>query len=326
MVYRQYGSPDGFELQEMATPIPADDEVLVRVHASSINAWDWDLLRGRPYANRVTGGLRAPNRPILGGDVAGRVEAVGKNARDFAPGDEVFGDASGSGWGAYAEYVCIRQQALARKPETISFDQAAALPQAAMLAYQAMRKAMPKAGQRVLVVGAGGGAGSFAVQLAKSHGASVTAVDRGDKLEMLRSIGADGVVDYTRENALERVEPYDLIVDMVMQHSLFAYERALAANGRLVVVGGATGRILQTAALGPVLSRVKNKHLGLLLYKVSRADLETVGRLVEAGELAPVIDRTWPLTALPEAFRYFAAGNARGKVVITVSGENGGTG
>ena len=241
IVVTRYGSPEMLRLQEVPKPTPKDDEMLVRVHAASINAWDWDLLRGRPYLTRLGGGFRAPKHRIIGADIAGRVEAVGRNVADFAEGDAVYGDISGSGWGGFAECVSIRASALAHKPEGISFTHAAAIPQAAVLALQALQKAPPQAGQHALIIGAGGGAGTFAVQLAKNRGAHVTAVDRADKLDMLRSVGADLALDYRREDFAKTGQTYDLIVDMVMQRSLFDYWRALAPQGTFVVVGGATG-------------------------------------------------------------------------------------
>ena len=318
IVYTRYGSPDRLRLEDVPKPTPKDNEVLVRVHASSINAWDWDLLRGRPYLTRLGGGFRSPKQTIIGADVAGRVEAVGSGVSEFAPGDAVFGDLSSAGWGGFAEYVSVRQSALAHIPEGISFPHAASLPQASVLALQALRKAPISTGQHVLIIGAGGGSGTFAVQMAKNLGAQVTAVDRGDKLDMLRSLGADHTLDYTREDFTKTGQKYDLIVDMVMKRSLFTYWRALAPNGSFVVVGGATGRIGQTVALGPLLSRISAKKMGLLIHRTNRKDLVTVAEMVASGALTPVIDRTYPLAELPEAFRYFGAGNAKGKVVVSV--------
>ena len=321
MVYTRYGGPEVLQLRDVPKPTPNDDEALIRVHASSINSWDWDLLRGRPYLAHLGAGVRAPKRTIIGADVAGRVEAVGKAVTGFASGAEVFGDISGAGWGGFAEYVSVRESALALKPEGVSFAHAASLPQAAVLALQALRKAPLQTGQHALIIGAGGGAGTFAVQMAKHRGAHVTAVDRSDKLDMLRSIGADRVIDYTREDFAKTGQQYDAIVDMVMRRSLFDYRRALAPNGNFVVVGGATGRIGQTVALGPLLSRITDQKLGLLIHRPNREDLETVGQMVASGQLTPVIDRTYPLEELPDAFRYFGAGNAKGKVVISVADE-----
>lgn len=318
MVYTHYGAPDVLQLQEMAKPVPRDDEVLIRVHASSINAWDWDLLRGRPYLTRI-GGLRTSRYRILGADVAGRVEAVGRNVKDFLIGGTVYGDISGNGWGGFAEYVCAREGALAACPAGLPFEQAAAVPQAAVLALQALRKGKIRAGQRVLIVGAGGGVGTFAVQLAKSYGAEVTAVDRGDKLDMLRGIGADQVIDYAEQDFSRNGQRYDVIVDVVVRRSVVDYQRALAANGTFILVGGATGRILQIVSLGPLFSRLSRKKFGLLVHRPNRQDLEAVGELVASGQVVPVIDRTYPLAALPEAFRYFGAANAKGKVVIALA-------
>lgn len=318
MVYTQYGVPDVLQLQEVAKPVPKDNEVLVRVHASSINAWDWDLLRGRPYLTRI-GGLRKPKFTILGADVAGRVEAVGRDVEGFLIGDNVYGDNSGNGWGGFAEYVCVRERVLAKIPASLPLEQAAAVPQAAVLALQALRKGELRSGQRVLIVGAGGGVGTFAVQLARAHGAEVTGVDRGDKLDMLRALGAEQVIDYAEQDFSRNGQQYDLIVDVVAKHSVFDYRRALAPNGRFILVGGATGRIVQIVSLGPLLSRLSGKQFGLLLHRPNRNDLEAVGELIVSGQVTSLVDRMYPLAALPEAFRYFGAGNTKGKVVITLA-------
>jgi NADPH:quinone reductase-like Zn-dependent oxidoreductase len=318
MVYSRYGSPEDLHLQEVAKPAPEANEVLIRVHASSINAWDWDLLRGRPYLTRL-GGLRKPRFTVIGADVAGRVEAVGRDVEGLGVGDAVFGDLSGEGWGGFAEYVCARAQALAAIPADVTFEQAAAVPQAAVLALQALRKGQLQSGQRVLIIGAGGGAGTFAVQFAKAAGAEVTGVDRGDKLDMLRSIGADHVIDYRQEDFSRTGQTYDLIVDVVVKRSIFDYKRALAPDGRFVVVGGTTGRILQVLVVGPLLSRLSGKKMGLLLHRPSQKDLEAIGEMLVSGKVEPVIDRVYPLERLSEAFKYFGAGNAKGKVVIAVS-------
>lgn len=318
IVYTRYGSPAMLRLEDVPKPAPKDNEVLVRVQTSSINAWDWDLLRGRPYLTRLGVGFRSPKRPIIGADVAGRVESVGPGVSEFAPGDAVYGDLSGAGWGGFAEYVSVRQSALAHIPAGVSFTHAAAIPQASVLALQALRKAPISTGQHVLIIGAGGGSGTFAVQMAKNSGAQITAVDRADKLDMLRSLGADHTLDYTREDFTKTGQTYDLIVDMVMNRSLFKYWRALAPNGSFVVVGGATGRIGQTVTLGPVLSRISGKKMGLLIHRPNRKDLDTVGEMVASGAVTPVIDRTYPLADLPDAFRYFGASNVKGKVVISV--------
>jgi NADPH:quinone reductase-like Zn-dependent oxidoreductase len=317
MVYDRYGSPEMLRLTERAKPAPTDDEVLVEVRASSINSWDWDLLRGRPYLTRIAA-LRKPPHPVLGADVAGRVEAVGRNVRDFQAGNDVYGDLSGSGWGGFAEYATARADVLARMPASLTFEQAASIPQAGVLALQALRKAQLREGQRVVINGAGGGVGTIATQVAKAAGAEVTGVDRADKLDLLREIGADHVIDFAQQDFTRNGRQYDLIVDVVARRSVFDYARALAPGGRFVIVGGATWRILQVVALGPVISRLRGKKLGLLLHRPNRQDLEALAGEFDLGRLQPVIDRTCPLSDLVEAFRYFGAGNAKGKVVIAV--------
>ncbi len=322
IVYHKYGSPDVLNLEEVQKPTPKDDEVLVKVHAASVNAWDWDLLRGTPFVNRVLSGLLKPKTiKILGCDIAGRVEGVGRNVKLFQPGDEVFGDIVGCGWGGFAEYVCARENALALKPSGMTFDEAAAVPQAAVLALQGLRyKGQIQPGQKVLINGAGGGAGTFAVQIAKSFGAEVTGVDSTSKLDMMRSIGTDHVIDYTQEDFTKNGQRYDRIVDMAAHHSTFDYKRALSPKGIYGVIGGSTPRILQTVLLGSWISLIGSKKMGLVLHKPNK-DLAFMIELFEAGKVVPVIDRRCPLSEVPEALRYFGEGLAQGKVVITVQGE-----
>ena len=319
IVYHEYGSPDVLKLEEVQEPTPSDDEVLIKVHAASVNDWDWGLLRGKPFANRVLSGLLKPKRiKILGADIAGRVEAVGRNIKLFQPGDEVFGDISGCGWGGFAEYVCVRENALARKPSGMTFDKAAAVPQAAVLALQGLRyKGQIQPGQKVLINGAGGGAGTFAVQIAKYFGAEVTGVDSTRKLDMMRSIGADQVIDYTQEDFTKNGQRYDRIVDMAAHHSTFNYKRALSPKGIYGVIGGSAPRILQTVFLGSWISLIGSKQMGLVLHNPNK-DLAFMIELFEAGKVVPVIDRRCPLSEVPEALRYFGEGHAPGKVVITV--------
>jgi NADPH:quinone reductase-like Zn-dependent oxidoreductase len=315
-VYHEYGSPDVLKLEDVPEPVPGDDEVLIRVHAASINAWDWDRLRGKPFMIRL-GGARKPKRTILGADVAGRVEAVGGNVTRLQPGDEVFGDLSVSGWGGFAEYVCARERVLALKPAGVTFEDAAAVPQAALLALQGLHGRI-EPGQRVLINGAGGGMGTFAVQLARLDGAHVTGVDSTPKLDTMRSLGADQVIDYTQEDFTRNGQQYDLILDAAGHRSVFDYKRALSPNGRYVMVGGATWRILQVLTIGSWVVRSQNKKLGLLLYKPSRNALAYLGGLVEAGKLTPVIDRRYPLEEIADALGYFGTGQVQGKVVITI--------
>lgn len=316
--YTTYGLPDVLALKEIAKPVPGDDQVLVKIHAASINAWDWDLLRGKPFLTRI-GGLWKPKYNILGADIAGRVKAVGKHIHQFQPGDEVMGDLSGCGWGGFAEYVCVPEKALVPKPPGMTFEAAAAIPQAAVLALQGLRyKGTIQKGQKVLINGAGGGVGTFAVQIAKSCGAEVTGVDSSKKLDMLRTLGADHVIDYTQEDFTQNGQRYDLILDVTATHPIFDYKRALNPKGIYAMIGGVSRRVLQLIFLGPLISMTGSRKMGLLLYKVDNNDLNDINPLWEAGKVVPVIDRRYPLAEVAEAMRYFGEGNAVGKVVITI--------
>ena len=318
IVYTKYGPPDVLQLKEVEKPTPKDNEVLVKVHAASVNDWDWGLLQGTPFMNRLLFGLLKPKYTILGCDIAGRVEAVGRNVKQFQPGDEVFGDISGYGFGAFAEYICARENALVLKPASMTFEEVAAVPQAAVLALQGLRdKRQIQPGQKVLINGAGGGAGTFAVQIAKSFGAEVTGVDSTSKLDMMRSIGADQVIDYTREDFTKNGQRYDLILDFAAYHSIFDYKRALSPKGIYVMVGGSSARIFQVMFLGPWISMTGSKKMGILMHKPNK-DLAFMKELFEAGKVVPIIDRRYPLNETAEALRYFGEGHARGKVVITV--------
>lgn len=319
IVCERYGSPDVLKLMEIEKPIPKDDEVLIRIYASSVNSWDWDFLRGKPRLYRLLFGILRPKYKILGADIAGTVEAVGKNVTQFQPGDAVFGDLSGCSWGGFAEYVCASENALAMKSAGMTFEQAAATPQAGVLALQGLRdNGQLQNGQKVLINGAGGGVGTFAVQLAKSYGAEVTGVDSTRKLEMLRSIGADHVIDYTQEDFTKNGQRYDLILDVVAYRSIFHYKRALSSRGIYVMVGGSIARILQVVFLGPLISLGGGKKMGLLVHKPNKKDLNFLNEFIESGNGAPVIDRCYPLDEVAEALRYFGEGHARGKVVIRV--------
>jgi len=317
IVYTKYGTPDVLELKEVDKPIPKDDEVLIKVHAVSINDWDWCLLQGIPFINRLLFGLLRPKKQILGSDIAGRIEAVGKNVQRLQPGDEVYGDLSGD-WGGFAEYVCARENALALKPAGMTFDEAAAIPQAAMLAIQGLRdKGQIKAGQKVLINGAGGGVGTFAVQIARLYGVEVTGVDSSGKLDMLRSLGFDQVIDYTQKDFTKNRQCYDLILDVKTNRSVFDYARALSPNGTYVTVGGSTARLLQALLLGPLISMIGKKNIRIVGLK-SNKDLAYVNELFETGKLKPVIDGPYELSEVPKAMRYFGQGNHRGKIVITL--------
>ena len=317
IVYHQYGSPDVLKLEEVEKPTPRDDEILVKVHAVSVNRSDWEGLIGKPLYARI-GGLRKPSSKILGSDVAGRVEMVGKNNKEFQPGDEVFGE-MGDYHGGFSEYVCTRGRAWALKPAGITFEEAAAIPQAGVIALQGIcTKGHVQLGQKVLINGAGGGAGSFAVQLAKHYGAEVTGVDNAGKLDFMRSLGADYVMDYTREDFTKNGKQYDLILDVIAHRSVFAYKRALRPNGSYFAVGGSVVTMLQIFLLGPRIRRTSGKNVQVLAVQRNRKALASITELCEAGRVVPVIDRRYPLSEVAEALRYLGEGRAKGKVVITV--------
>jgi len=324
IVYHKYGSPDVLKLEEVQKPTPSDNEVLIKVHAASVNSWDWGLLRGKPFLNRLLFGLLKPKTKILGCDIAGKVEAVGRNVKQLQPGDEVFGDISGGGWGGFAEYVCARENVLALKSASMTFEEAAAVPQAAVLALQGLLdKGQIQKGQKVLINGAGGGSGTFAVQIAKSFGAEVTGVDSTGKLDMLRSIGADQVIDYTQEDFTKNGQRYDLILDVVTYRSIFDYKRALSPKGIYVMLGGGSwARVFQVMFMGPLISMTGSKKMGILMHKPNKKDLNFMKELFEAGKVVPVIDRRYPLSEVAEALRYFGEGHAKGKLVITLEHNN----
>ncbi len=318
VVYTKYGPPDVLELREVEKPVPRDDQVLVKVCAASVNSWDWDWLTGKPRIYRLLSGITKPRLAILGTDVAGKIEAVGKNVSRFKPGDEVFGDLSGGNWGAFAEYVSARENALALKPRGMTYQEAAAVPQAGVMALQCIRdKGKVKPGQKVLINGAGGGVGTFSVQLAKLHGAEVTAVDSTGKLDMLRSIGADHVIDYKKEDFTKNSQYYDLIVDVVANRSIFKYRRALNPGGIFVMVGGTPKAILQIILLGPLVSKLGDKKLRMLVHKPNK-DLAHLGELIQSGKIKPVIDRLYPLNETPEGLRRIGKGQVLGKTIITM--------
>lgn len=320
VVYEKYGSPEVLELRDIPKPVPKDDEVLVKTFAAAVNSWDWDVLRGKPFIVRMIGGPIKPRNTILGLDIAGRIEAVGKNVTDFKVGDEVFGDISEYHWGGFAEYVCVSPTPLAFKPPSLSFTAAAALPHAGVLALQGMRlHPQLKAGDKMLINGAGGGVGTIGIQLAKRMGLEVTAVDRTDKLKMLKEVGADHVIDYTKEDFAQNGQQYDLIIDNVAQRSVFTYQKALSPTGAFVMIGGNMGLLLPVIIYGGLLSKWSQKKIGILAHKPSREDLNYLSELIEAGQLAPKVDRVYPLKEVPQALQYFGDGNSQGKLVIEVA-------
>ncbi len=325
IVTTRYGPPEVLQLREIATPEPAENEVLIKLYASSVNPLDSFAIRGPLFFLPAIGRLLKPKHEVAGADIAGRVESAGKDVKQFQPGDEVFGGSFGRrGLGGFAEYVCASEDSLARKPANISFEEAAAVPVAAITALQGLRdQGQIERGQRVLIDGASGGVGTFAVQIAKSFGAEVTAVCSPGKVDQARSIGADHVIDYTREDFTQSGQRYDLILGANAHHSIFAYRRALRRNGIFVMVGGGLARILQAASLGPLLSRPGSKKIRFFIAKINTKDLVFLKDLLEAGGIAPVIDRRYPLSEAAEALRYREAGHANGKVVIAIEHTGG---
>jgi len=323
IVYEQYGSPDVLRLTEIEIPVPKDDQVLVKVHAASANALDWRRFAMWPIVARLMeGGFSKPKDPAVGADLAGVVEAVGSGVTDFKPGDEVFGVCNGS----FAEYALARDTKIVHKPANVSFEQAAAVPVAALTALQGLRdKGQIQAGEKVLIHGASGGVGIFAVQIAKALGAEVTAVCSMRNLEMARSLGADHVIDYTREDFTKNGKKYDLILGVNGYRSVFTYRRALTPNGRYWVAGGKAGQILEGMTLAPLVGRFGTKKMGMMgIATTPKEDLLFLKDLLEAGKIVPVIDKSYPLSEAASAIRYMMEDHARGKVVITVAQAHGG--
>jgi NADPH:quinone reductase-like Zn-dependent oxidoreductase len=313
VVYDRYGGPDELRLDEVPRPSPAAGQVLVKVAATSINLSDWECLRGSPFYARL-GGLRAPKRRILGSDIAGRVEAVGSGVTGFEPGDEVYGD-NLQLMGGFAEYAVAPESALAHKPAGLTFADASTIPQAGAIALQGTARAAD--GRRVLINGGGGGSGSFAIQLAKRRGAHVTGVDNSIKLEFMRSLGADEVIDYRHDDFTRGHEPYDFILDLVAHRSVFAYRRALAPGGWYRCVGGPVRALLRVITIGSAAGRVTGRRIGILVVKQGPAHFEPLADLCTAGDIRIQIDRTYGLAEVPEALAHVGEGRALGKVVIT---------
>src|SRR5271157_1226577 len=320
MVYTKYGPPDMLHLQEVPQPVPRDDEVLIRVRAASVNARDWHLLRADPFFIRLmVGGLLRPKRPILGADMAGRVEAVGSGVRQFRPGDEVFGYLSRYGGGTFAEYVCAGENEIARKPANLSFEQTASVPVAAITALQGLRdKGHIRSGQKVLIQGASGGVGMFAVQIARSFGAEVTGVCSTRNQDMVRSIGAEHVIDYKKEDFTRSGQRYDLILAVNGYHPILDYLRALSPDGIYIVTGGSMIQLFQAMSRGRRISKAENRNTFVVSLVQSQEDLILMKELLESGKVLPVIDGCYPLMEAAEAFRYFEEEHAKGKVVITM--------
>lgn len=323
IVWVGYGSTDALQLKEMEKPIPKNNEVLVKVHAASINSWDLELLGSRSSG---LGRFLKPKYKILGTDIAGRVETVGKNVKMLQKSDEVFGDLCYRSWGGiphyggggFAEYVCTQENSLSLKPTIMTFEEAAAIPQAGILALQSVQKGHIQKGQKVLINGAGGGVGTFAVQIAKSFGAEVTGVDSAEKQEIMSSIGADHVINYTKKDFTKNGQAYDLIIDVAAHHSVFDYKRSLSHKGICVLVGGSSITVLQVLFFGSLISW--SKKICGLLYKPNK-DLDYMLDLIETGKVKPIIDRFYSLSEVPDAFRYFKEGKVKGKIVVKINDE-----
>ena len=321
IVYEKYGPPDVLQLKDVERPTPRDNEVLVRVRAASVNKADWYMLNGKPFMIRLNpGGIRAPRNKILGADMAGHVEAVGSDVEQFKAGDRVFGDISSAGMGAFAEYVSVPEELLAPAPSNLSLEEIAAIPTAGVTALQGIRDAGEiEPGQRVLINGASGGVGTYAVQIAKAYGTDVTAVCSTRNMDLVRSIGADHVIDYTSEDFTRNGQRYDLIIGVNGYHSLSDYSSALAPTGTYVCLGGTMRHIFGSLLLGPVMTRKGGKKIGNMgMVTMNQRGLAEMKELCEAGKVVPAIDKRYPLAEASEALRYFGEGHARGKVVLTV--------
>jgi NADPH:quinone reductase-like Zn-dependent oxidoreductase len=322
-IYTRYGPPEVVQIEDVEKPVPNDNGVLIKVRAASVNPYDWHFMRGLPYLIRLMAGFRKPKVTRLGADVSGQVEAVGKNVSQFKPGDEVFGACSGPFSGAFAEYACTPESALVLKPANVTFEQAASVPIAALTALQALRdKAKTQWGHKVLVNGAAGGVGTFGVQIAKSFGAEVTAVCSARNIEMVRSIGADRVIDYAQQDFTKSAQRYDIILDNVGNHSLSACRRVLNPKGILVTAGGQAGSwmllAIARALTALVLSWFSSRKLLGILAKLNQRDLTFVGELIASGKISPVIDKIYKLTEIRNAIRHVETGHARGKVIIAL--------
>lgn len=320
IVYEKYGSPEVMQFKDLEKPTPKDDEVLIKIQAASVNAYDWHFLTADIFLIRLMGGgLLKPKNTRLGADMAGRIEAIGKNVQQFQPGDEVFGMVKGS----FAEYTCAPESALALKPVNSAFDEAAAIPMAAITALQGLRdEGQIRAGHKVLINGASGGVGTFAVQIAKFFGAEVTAVCSTRNLEQARSIGADHVIDYTQENFTKNGQQYDLVFAANGYHSLSAYRRALTPQGIYIMAGGSMAQIFQSMLLGSIMSETGGRKMGGVSAKGNQNDLVFIKELFEAGKVKSVIDKRYPFTEAAEALQYLGAGHARGKVVISMGSNH----
>jgi NADPH:quinone reductase-like Zn-dependent oxidoreductase len=322
-IYQEYGTAEVLQIKEIDQPEPTEKQILIKVHAASINDWDWQLLQGIPFANRMMNGIKRPKKiPVVGSDIAGEVVALGAKTERFKIGDKVFGDLSnmnGHGFGGFAEFVCADEDAVMIKPDQLSYEQAAALPQAGALAIQGLLdKGHLQGGQHVLIDGASGGVGTLAVQIAKHYGAKITGVCSTSKMDMVRELGADHVIDYTQEDFTKNNQTYDLILDVKGFHSMFDCRRSLGPKGRYVVLGGETKSIMKVMFLGSFISLFSRKKMMVLLFKANQG-LDALSDLCVSNVVTPIIDKTYSLQETAAAMRYYGDGNARGKVVITMN-------
>ncbi|HET8736068.1 MAG TPA: NAD(P)-dependent alcohol dehydrogenase [Pricia sp.] len=320
IVCDRYGPPEQLQLREVPKPVPEKNEVLVKIHATAINDYDWGMIRGQPYLYRLLFGLTKPKNPIPGMELAGTIEAVGADVTAFEIGDTVYGDISEKGSGTFAEYVCVDAKTFVRKPKSMSFEQAAAIPHAAMLAVQGLIDVGDlKKGQQVLINGAGGGVGTIGLQIAKLHDAEVTGVDTGDKLEMMESLGFDHIIDYKKEDFTQNGRRYDLVLDAKTNHPLSAYLRSLKPQGKYVTVGGKLGRLLQLLLLKPLIAVLYKKSVHLVALRPNK-DLAYINTLFENGKIKPVVDGPYPLKEVPRLIRYFGEGKHTGKIIVVPFG------
>lgn len=316
IVYEKYGLTDVLNLREIDQPVPKEDEVLVKIHTASVNNWDWDRLTGKPYLYRLLSGITKPKLPILGCDIAGTVVEVGKGVTKFKDGDQVFGDLSEGNWGAFAEYACASQNELTPKPAFLSFEEAAAIPQAGVMALQGIRKKKDlKAGDKVLMNGAAGAVGSFVLQMARAMDYEITGVDHGNKADFMKSLGADHTIDYTRENFTMNGKKYDLIIDVVANQSVATYKNSLTSNGVYAMIGGKIPSAIGIGLLGPFYSKKGGRQIGILGIKTNQG-LGDIVEMIESGKIKPVIDKVFPLEKTAEAIQRIGDGTVLGKVLI----------
>ncbi|MEX0662543.1 MAG: NAD(P)-dependent alcohol dehydrogenase [Balneolaceae bacterium] len=318
IILKEYGLPSDLEIGDVAKPVPNDDEVLVRIHSASINDWDWGMVRGKPFVIRLIYGLIKPKIKIPGVDISGKIEAVGGNVSSFKVGDEIYCDLTDCGFGGFAEYVCVLEKHLYKKPSTISFNEASALPHAGILALQGLvEKGKVKPGQSILINGAGGGVGTLGIQILKSYGVKVTGVDSAEKLGLMKSLGYDRVMDYRKADFTDTAEKYDLILDTKSNRSVFKVARSLKKNGKYITMGGSMYRLLEVVLLGSMISLFTGKKLRVLIHEPNRG-LDQMSELVEKGQIKPVVDGPYGFEKIPELIQYFGEGKHSGKIVIEI--------